>query len=196
MSISRKMKLLPSCLVICLVFLSSCTSSPKTQINSQQSNSPASSQISPQEVQLDETLKIAIGQTIYVPIYSEIYFFSKTRTLQLAATLSVRNTDVHNPIIITSVKYYDSDGNLVKDHLENPLRLAPLASTEFIVDQNDQTGSSGANFIVEWVAATEVFEPILEAVMVSTTSQQGISFLSKGRVIDSKTTASNTPYTP
>ncbi len=100
----------------------------------------------------------------YVPIYSEIYFFNRTRTLQLAATLSVRNTDPENPITIISVRYYDSDGNLVKNHLESPLRLDPLASTEFIVDevrgspvvsrrglsdQNDQTGGSGANFIVE-----------------------------------------------
>ncbi len=193
MSISKKIKLLPSFLVICLVFLAGCTPLQKAQINSKQTNSPASTQISSQEVKLDETLKIATGQTIYVPIYSEIYFFNRTRTLQLAATLSVRNTDSENPIIINSVKYYDSDGNLVKDHLEGPLRLAPLASTEFIVDQNDQTGGSGANFIVEWVAETEVFEPILEAVMVSTTSQQGISFLSKGRVIESKAAAVTNP---
>ncbi len=192
MSISRTMKLLPSCLVICLVFLAGCTSSQKAQINSNQTNSPASSQISSQEVKF-ETLKIATGQTIYVPIYSEIYFFNRTRTLQLAATLSVRNTDPENPITITSVRYYDSDGNLVKNHLESPLRLAPLASTEFIVDKNDQTGGSGANFIVEWVAKTEVFEPILEAVMVSTTSQQGISFLSKGRVIENKAAAVTAP---
>ena len=192
MSISRTIKLLPSCLVICLVFLAGCTSSQKAQINSNQTNSPASSQISSQEVKF-ETLKIATGQTIYVPIYSEIYFFNRTRTLQLAATLSVRNTDSQNPITITSVRYYDSDGNLVKNHLESPLRLAPLASTEFIVDQNDQTGGSGANFIVEWVAETEVFEPILEAVMVSTTSQQGISFLSKGRVIETKAAAVTAP---
>ena len=193
MSISKKIKLLPSFLVICLVFLAGCTPLQKAQINSKQTNSPASTQISSQEVKLDETLKIATGQTIYVPIYSEIYFFNRTRTLQLAATLSVRNTDSENPIIITSVRYYDSDGNLVKDHLESPLRLAPLASIEFIVDQNDQTGGSGANFIVEWVAETEVFEPILEAVMVSTTSQQGISFLSKGRVIENHAAAVTTP---
>ena len=131
-------------------------------------------------------MKIATGQTIYVPIYSEIYFFDKSRTLQLAATLSVRNTDLQHPIIINSVKYYDSDGNLVREHLENPLQLAPLASTDFIVNQNDRTGGSGANFLVEWVAETEVYEPIVEALMVSTSSQQGISFVSQGRVIESK----------
>ena len=180
------MNLLSTFLGICLVFLVGCTSSPTAQIPSNQTNSAASSQISPQEIKLEETLQIATGQTIYVPIYSEIYFFNRTKTLQLAATLSLRNTDFQHPIIITSVKYYNSDGDLVREHLENPLRLAPLASTDFIVEQNDRTGGSGANFIVEWIAETEVYEPIVEALMISTSSQQGISFISQGRVIESK----------
>ena len=91
------------------------------------------------------------------------------------------------------MKYYNSDGNLVREHLENPLRLAPLASTDFVVNQSDQTGGSGANFLVEWVAEIEVYEPIVEALMVSTSSQQGISFISQGRVIASKRTAITTP---
>ena len=186
------MNLLSSFLGICLVFLVGCSSST-TQIPSNQTNSATSSQISSQVIKVDETLKIATGQTLYVPIYSEIYYFDKSRTIQLAATLSVRNTDPQHPIIITSVKYYDSEGNLVREHLENTLQLAPLASTDFIVNQNDHTGGSGANFLIEWVAETEVYEPIVEALMVSTSSQQGISFISQGRVIESKSTAVTTP---
>ncbi|MDJ0745958.1 MAG: DUF3124 domain-containing protein [Xenococcaceae cyanobacterium MO_167.B27] len=182
------MKLLSSCLGIYLVFLVGCMSPQTGQIPSNQTNLVTSSQVSSQEITLDETLKIAMGQTIYVPVYSEIHHF-QNRTFPLAATLSVRNTDPQNPIIITSVKYYNSDGKLVREHLENPLRMAPLATTDFIIDQDDRTGGSGANFIVEWVAETEVYEPIVEAVMVSTTSQQGISFVSVGRVIESKPAA-------
>ena len=182
------MKLLSSCLGIYLVFLVGCMSPQTSQIPSNQRNLVTSSQVASQEITLDETLKIAMGQTIYVPIYSEIHHF-KDRAWQLAATLSVRNTDPKNPIIITSVNYYDSHGELVKKYLDSPLRMAPLASTDFIVDQNDRTGGSGANFLVEWVAETEVYEPIVEAVMVSTTSQQGISFVSVGRVIESKPAA-------
>ena len=187
------MKLLSSFLGICLVFLVGCISSPTAQIPSKQTSSPTSSNVSSQEIKLDETLKIAIGQTIYVPIYSEIYYFNKSRTFQLAATLSVRNTDPKNPIIITSVNYYNSDGKLVEQHLESPLRLNPLASTDFVVTEDDRTGGSGANFLVEWIAETEVYEPIVEAVMVSSASQQGISFISHGRVIESKSATVPTP---
>ena len=47
--------------------------------------------------------------------------------------------------------------------------------------------------LVEWVAETEVYEPIVEALMVSTSSQQGISFVSQGRVIESKSAVVTSP---
>ncbi|MGK7892614.1 MAG: DUF3124 domain-containing protein [Xenococcus sp. (in: cyanobacteria)] len=187
------MKLLSIYLGICLFFMVGCSSTPTSQLSSNKINSATSAQISSQEIKVDEKLKIATGQTVYVPIYSEIYQFDKSKTLQLAATLSVRNTDPQRPIIITSVKYYDSDGNLVREHLNNPLQLAPLASTAFIVDQNDRTGGSGANFLVEWIAETEVYDPIIEALMVNTSSQQGISFISQGRVIENKSATDAIP---
>ena len=43
----------------------------------------------------------------------------------------------------------------------------------------------GANFIVEWVAQTEISEPTVEAVMLGTDLHQGISLISPGRVIKS-----------
>jgi hypothetical protein len=44
-------------------------------------------------------------------------------------------------------------------------------------------GGVGANFIVEWIAEKEVSEPVVEAVMISAASNQGISFVSPGRII-------------
>ena len=128
-----------------------------------------------------------VGQTIYVPIYSHIYTRDKSRVINLSATLSVRNTDAQNPIRINSVHYYDTNGALLKEYVDAPLRLAPMASTDFVVAEDDTSGGAGANFIVEWGAAAEVTEPVVEAVMISTASQQGISFVSAGRVIKSRT---------
>ena len=58
-----------------------------------------------------------------------------------------------------------------------------MASTDFVVDEYDMTGGAGANFIVEWTASIEVTPPVVEAVMISTALQQGISFISAGRVL-------------
>jgi hypothetical protein len=121
-----------------------------------------------------------------VPIYSEVYDFNQEQTFQITATLSLRNTDLAHPIVIETVDYYDSAGEKIRTHLEQPLELAPLASFEVVVPKDDQTGGVGANFIVAWRAADAVSDPVVEAVMISTISQQGISFVSPGRVIQER----------
>ncbi|MDF5711961.1 MAG: DUF3124 domain-containing protein [Nostoc sp. S4] len=170
-------------LAIAIIFLTSCQSTeipPKSQPNAIQTS--ASQKI----VTLDKNFQIAMGQTIYVPVYSHIYHHNRQEIFELAVTLSIRNTDLNNPIVITSVRYYNSDGKLVKQYLERPIQLDALASTDFFINRNDTTGGLGANFIVEWVAQTEISEPIVEAVMIGTDFQQGISFTSTGKVIKSQ----------
>ena len=123
------------------------------------------------------------GQTIYVPVYSHIYGGPKSRSLDLTATLSIRNTDLAEPLILTSVRYYDSDGKLVKDYLQQEQLLGRLATTHFIVEERDTSGGSGAKFIVQWRSPKPISPPLVECVMVTTHSGLGISFLSQGRVI-------------
>lgn len=124
---------------------------------------------------------VATGATMYVPVYSHIYHGNRRRVVNLAATLSVRNTDRAHPIELVSVRYYDSTGQLVQDYAEAPRVLAPLASFDLVVQQDDTRGGSGASFLVVWHAATAVSEPVVEAVMISATASQGISFVSPGR---------------
>ncbi|MGQ9655906.1 MAG: DUF3124 domain-containing protein, partial [Thermodesulfobacteriota bacterium] len=38
------------------------------------------------------------GQTLYVPVYSHVFAGDRESPFYLAATLSVRNTDLRNPI--------------------------------------------------------------------------------------------------
>jgi len=131
-----------------------------------------------------EDITLSIGQTVYVPIYSHIYSGVKGRPFDLAATLSIRNTDPQYPITLVSVKYYDSDGKLVQDHiLEKPKQLNALVSARYVIAEGDKTGGSGANFMVVWKSDQKVNPPIIEAVMIGTHSGQGISFLSRGQVI-------------
>lgn len=175
------MKLYPHFfLVIAFIFLVSCTSSESLPKSQPKVNS------SPKVVTLDKNFQIAMGQTIYVPVYSHIYHDDRQRVLDLAATLSIRNTDLTNSMIITSVRYYDSNGKLVKQYLQQPIQLDALASYDFFVNRTDTSGGLGANFIVEWVAQTKVSEPIVEAVMIATEFQQGVSFVSLGKVIKSQ----------
>jgi hypothetical protein len=123
-----------------------------------------------------------MGQVLYVPIYSHVYQNKEKRPFNLVATLSVRNTDLSEPIQVTSVRYYSSEGHLVHNYVDDPLELVPLASADFVVDEHDEHGS-GTGFIVEWIARQEVNEPVVEAVMISVVQSQGLSFTSAGRLI-------------
>lgn len=128
-------------------------------------------------------LRIVTGQTVYVPAYSEVFVGTDGLSRDLAVTLTIHNTEFEAPIIVQSVRYHDTDGNLVLDYIEEPIEIAPLATTGYFVSERDRPGGWGANFVVEWVAEQPVHEPVIEAIMVSTEGTHGISMISLGRVI-------------
>jgi len=119
-------------------------------------------------------------QTVYVPVYSHIYIADGVPQL-LATMLSIRNSDPERPIIINSLRYYDTKGELVQEYVENDRRLGPLETAEFLVEKQDTRGGSGANFILVWQAEQPVYEPIVEAVMAGGSGNNSISFKSIGR---------------
>jgi hypothetical protein len=124
------------------------------------------------------------NQTVYVPAYSHIYHGNREAPFYLTVTLSIRNTDPAHPITIVSVDYFDTDGKLLKSYQKGEVKLSPVGSTHYVVQESDKSGGFGANFIIKWRSDTKVNEPIIETVMVSTAAQQGISFTSRGQAID------------
>lgn len=118
--------------------------------------------------------------TIYVPIYSDIYSQSRDQRFLLTATLSIRNTSMTDSIYLKTIDYYDTKGNLVRKYTDNTLFLKPLESIDYVVDEQDESGGAGANFIIIWGAKDSKIKPIFEAIMISTRGQQGISFTSEG----------------
>lgn len=125
----------------------------------------------------------SFGQLVYIPVYSHIYQQDHKKTFNLTATLSIRNTDPHRSFKITEVSYYDSNGKLIQHYLEDTKTLPPLSSTSFVVEERDLRGGVGANFLVDWKSEQSITPPVIEAVMISTSQQQGISFLSEGRIL-------------
>ncbi|MEL6525678.1 MAG: DUF3124 domain-containing protein [Chloroflexota bacterium] len=138
-------------------------------------------------------LRIVTGQTVYVPAYSEVLVGGRGLTHELTVTLAVHNTDIDASIILQSVRYYDTDGNVVRDYVEDPIEVTSLATTGFLAEDRDSSGGWGSNFVVEWVAEEPVSEPIIEAIMISTSGTQGISMISLGRVISQTDAEADTP---
>lgn len=125
----------------------------------------------------------AAGQLLYVPAYSHVYFGDRQRPVDLTAMLSVRNADPEAGIRLVRVQYVGSDGQPLRAYLDAPRALGPLATADFVVDRTDRSGGSGASFLVEWTAERPVATPVVEAVMISASGQQGISFVTQARVL-------------
>lgn len=118
-------------------------------------------------------------EVVYVPAYSHVYA-NGGRSYLLEVMLSVRNTDQKQPIVLSSVRYYDTSGTLLRTFVEQPVRVGPMETLEFLVEKMDSGGGSGANFIVEWMAEEVVEEPMIEAVMVAADRQLGLSIVREG----------------
>ena len=129
---------------------------------------------------------IVDGQTVYVAAYSHIFSRGARLTFDLTVTLTIRNTDRQREIIVTRVDYHDMNGRRVREYLDSPFRLGALATTDFVIEEDDRTGGSAPSFIVEWIADAPVSDPIIHSVMIGTMSQQGISFLGEGVVLESR----------
>ena len=185
------------CLVIAILLITGCQSlnvngqntaqkPPSTPIESCPQYSPNLNEgvtlVSPESLNPSQIVR---GQTVYVPFYSQIYepqgFGQK---LDLRGTLSIRNTSETDEIRITRVQYFNSSGKLVKKCLEGKHSvLSPLATTEFGITRQDESGGSGANFIVEWVSEKPVSDPVIEAIMITTSGTHSYNFTSYGRVL-------------
>ena len=127
---------------------------------------------------------LSSGETIYVSIYSNVFSGPKKLPFQLAAMLSIRNTDPKYPITVLKVDYYDDNGKMIEKYIEKQFELGPFASTHFYVKEYDTRGGPGANFIVKWRSAIKVNRPIIEGIMLGLTSGQGLSFTCPGQPID------------
>ena len=125
------------------------------------------------------------AHTIYVPVYSHIYALGGTPVL-LETTLSVRNTDPKRRIVITSINYHDTKGNMIEAYLDGNLDLGPLESSEVLVKKRDIRRGSGANFMVTWSSDVPVHLPIVQAVMVGGEGDLKISFRTDGRPLTSR----------
>ena len=117
---------------------------------------------------------------VYVPIYSEIYVDTNNPEHLLAATLSIRNTSLKDSLFISKIDYHNSEGLLVKNFLDRTIGIKPLETVNYVIEKEDISGGSGANFTVELSAKTNKMKPLIQAIMVGHLNNWSFSFSSDG----------------
>ena len=122
-----------------------------------------------------------IQGTTYLSVYSQIYSQTQNRKHDLTATVSLRNTNKKDTIYIRKAEYFDTDGKSIRTYFDKTIYIGPMGTVEIVIDEKDQSGGTGANFLFEWMAKPSSNEPFFEAVMISTSGQQGLSLSTEGK---------------
>lgn len=118
--------------------------------------------------------------TTYLPVYSHIYHIHEHRAFDLTSTVSIRNVSMKDSVYLLKADYYNTEGKNIRQYLKNPVYLKPMETVEIIIEEKDSEGGSGANFVFDWAMKNDSNPPLIEAVMISTYGQQGLSFTTRG----------------
>lgn len=122
-------------------------------------------------------------QTDYIPLYSEIYHRDGTRSISLTSTLSIRNTSLVDSVYLFSASYNDSYGKELKAYIDKTILVKPLEAIEFVVSEHEDIGGAGASFLLKWGASQGGNQLLVQAVMIGTSDNLGISFVTSAKKI-------------
>lgn len=128
------------------------------------------------------------GQVLYLPIYSHIWHGEvdgkgqPTKTL-VSVSVSIRNTDPSKAIRVSSAQYFDTDGKKLREYVPAPKTIGPMGTLELFIPRSDDTGGSGANFVIAWKSDVAVNAPIVEALHANLPSGRSIAFTTSARQI-------------
>ena len=120
-----------------------------------------------------------LTKKVYVPVYSDIYQRTRQDRTSLTSTLSIHNTSETDTLYISRIDYYNTEGKLVRKYIESTIFLSTFETLEYVVDEADNTGGSGANFVIEWYGNKKL-NPLFQAVMIGGLGNKSFSFTTEG----------------
>lgn len=134
------------------------------------------------------TPPLSTGQLLYLPIYSHVWHGEVDRKGQptkslVSVLVSVRNTDTTKSIRVESARYFDTGGKMLREYVKSPINIGPMGTYELFVPRSDDTGGSGANFVIAWKGDSPANLPLVEAVHVNLPAGRSIAFVTSAREI-------------
>jgi hypothetical protein len=128
------------------------------------------------------------GQQLYLPIYSHIWHGDadnkgQPQKVLVSVSVSIRNTDPANSIRILSAQYYDTDGKKIREYLPAAKTIGPMGTHELFIPRSDDTGGSGANFVIVWKSDAPVSPPLAEGLHAYLAAGRSVVFLTSAQPI-------------
>jgi len=129
----------------------------------------------------------SVGQDLYLPIYSHVWHGEMSKNVPektlVSVSVSVRNTDSSKAIRILSAKYFDTQGNGLREYVASPMTIGPMGTYELFVPRSDDTGGSGANFVIRWQSDKPANPPIVQGLHANLTVGRSLTFTTSAVVM-------------
>ena len=125
--------------------------------------------------------EMEINENVYVPAYSDLYYESHEKKTFFTVILSLRNISFTDTLYFTHIDYYSSHGKLLRQYIDQVLVLKPMESMEYIVEEAEKEGGTGANFVVSYSAKSNLKNhPFIESIMMGNLDNYRFAFTSPG----------------
>lgn len=126
-----------------------------------------------------EARPLSKGQALFLPIYSNMLYGNIGRSgsankVLLSALVSIRNTDPRRPLRLVSARYYETQGKFLREYVAAPVVLPPFGTHELFVELHDDSGGSGANFLIKWESDAAINPPQVEALHANMDSGKAV----------------------
>ena len=123
---------------------------------------------------------------MYLPIYSHIWHGETDKKGQpmkvlVSVSVSIRNTDPVKSIRVLSAQYFDTDGKKLREYVTSPRNIGPMGTYELFVPRSDDSGGSGANFVIYWKSDAPASLPIVEGFHANLAVGRSIAFTTSAR---------------
>src|SRR5262249_23510865 len=127
------------------------------------------------------TESLSAAGSFYVPVYSSVAMSQGKVRADFWVTLSVHNASESRPLVVKRIAYFDTAGRMVESYLKSPIAIKPFSTVEVFIPTTDIRGGTGANFVVDWAATSEIAEPVVEALMMGGVGGGSYDVVSVGR---------------
>src|SRR5436305_11027641 len=108
---------------------------------------------------------LGVAGAFYVPVYSSVAMSQGKLRADFSVTLSIHNTSELRPLVLRRIAYFDTGGKMVESFIKAAVAVKPFATVEVFIPAKDVRAGTGGNFVVDWAAAGEIAEPVVEALM-------------------------------
>ena len=134
------------------------------------------------------TIVRSSGQMLYLPIYSHVWHGDldgrgEPAKALVSISVSIRNTDPAKAIRVLSAQYFDTEGRRLREYVTAPRTIQPMGTYELFIPRGDDTGGSGANFVIVWKSDVPASPPIVEGFHANLPAGRSIAFTTTARPI-------------